>query len=57
MGTKVYYLQCKRCGKLSPSPAYFFRKGTKAHDQKELCIWCVDKLFNKGKYYGKLKIK
>jgi hypothetical protein len=43
MGTKVNYIYCRRCGALGPSPGYFHNK---LHpDHKDLCIWCIDKIF------------
>jgi len=35
---KVYYIKCKKCKKISPSPGYFYKKWKGI---KDICIWCL----------------
>lgn len=44
MGTKSTYIKCIDCGKLSPSPGYFYRKGFLSERTKKKCIWCLEKM-------------
>jgi len=43
---KVFYIVCKKCGRASPLPGYFFPEWKGIKDK---CIWCLEKKIKKIK--------